>query len=87
MEKLEEFDHLINAMGALFYVSKRMATQIPCCLEAWKNFAFEQKASKIHELLSTGNASITSPMSLSNNRALSPANIPTNKHVNVNKYD
>lgn len=26
MEKLEEFDNLINAMGALFYVSKRMTT-------------------------------------------------------------
>ena len=41
-EKLGDFDNLINAMGALFYVSKRMIGLIPCCLEAWKAFAFEQ---------------------------------------------
>ena len=31
MLKLEEFENLINAMGALFYASKRMTSQIPCC--------------------------------------------------------
>lgn len=61
MAKLEEYDTLINAMGALFYVSKRMVSQIPCCLEAWKAVTFEKRASKIHEMLSTGNPSVTSP--------------------------
>lgn len=54
MHKLEDYDTLINAMGALFYVSKRMVSQIPCCFEAWKDFAFERRAGKIHEMLSTG---------------------------------
>jgi hypothetical protein len=61
MSKLEEVDNLLNAMGALFYASKRMSSQVPCCFEAWKDFAFESRASKIHELLSTGNQSLTSP--------------------------
>ena len=64
MEKLEEFDNLVNAMGALFYASKRMTTQVPCVFEAWKGFVFEKQADKIHELLSTGNTgnqSLTSP--------------------------
>ena len=61
MEKLEEFDNLVNAMGALFYASKRMTTQVPCVFEAWKDFVFEKQAGKIHELLSTGNHSLTSP--------------------------
>ena len=47
-------------MGALFYASKRMTTQVPCVFEAWKNFAFEKQAGKIHELISSGN-SLTSP--------------------------
>ena len=58
MEKLEEFDNLVNAMGALFYASKRMTTQVPCVFEAWKDFVFEKQAGKIHELLSSGNRSI-----------------------------
>ena len=61
MEKLEEFDNLVNAMGALFYASKRMSTQVPCVFEAWKDFVFEKQAGKIHELLSSGNNSVTSP--------------------------
>ena len=61
MEKLEEFDNLVNAMGALFYASKRMTTQVPCVFEAWKDFVFERQAGKIHELLSSGNRSLQSP--------------------------
>ena len=30
MAKLENFENLINAMGALFYASKRMQAQVPC---------------------------------------------------------
>jgi len=74
MSKLEEYDNLINAMGALFYVSKRMVNQIPCCLEAWKSFAFEKRASKIHEMLSTGNPSVTSPKPASVQDVISPFN-------------
>lgn len=72
---MEDFDNLINAMGALFYVSKRMVGLIPCCLEAWKSFAFEQQASKIHELLSTGNQSVTSPALSGSNKVMSPINL------------
>ena len=42
MAKMQDFDTLINAMGALFYVSRRMTTQIPCVLEAWKALVFEK---------------------------------------------
>jgi hypothetical protein len=54
MAKLEDYETLINSMGALFYISKRMVGQVPCCFESWKSFAFEQRASKLHEMLSTG---------------------------------
>lgn len=70
MEKLEEYDTLINAMGALFYVSKRMVSQIPCCFEAWKDFSFERRASKIHDMLSTGK--LTTPKPESHIDQLSP---------------
>ena len=61
MKKLEQFDNLINAMGALFYASKRMQTQVPCVFQSWKDFVFERRAGKIHELISSGNNSLTSP--------------------------
>ena len=61
MRKLEEFDTLINAMGALFYASKKMQTQVPCVFQAWKDYVFEKRAGKIHELISSGNISLTSP--------------------------
>jgi len=61
MTQLEKFDNLINAMGALFYASKRMQTQIPCVFQAWKDHVFEKRADKIHELISSGNNSLTSP--------------------------
>ncbi len=75
MEKLEEYDNLINAMGALFYVSKQMVNKIPCAFEAWKEFAFEKRASKIHEMLSTENLSITSPKTGSAREQFSPYNL------------
>ena len=62
MAKLEQFDNLINAMGALFYASKRMTSQIPCVFNAWKDFAFEKKGQKIRDLISSGNLSLTSPI-------------------------
>ena len=61
MRKLEQFDNLINAMGALFYASKRMQTQVPCVFQSWKDHVFERRAGKIHELISSGNNSLTSP--------------------------
>ena len=61
MVKLEQFDNLINAMGALFYASKKMQTQVPCVFQAWKDHVFERRAGKIHELISSGNNSLTSP--------------------------
>ena len=72
MVKLEEYDNLINAMGALFYVSKQMVNKVPCAFEAWKEFAFEKRASKIHDMLSSGNLSITSPLAGSALGKLSP---------------
>lgn len=61
MKKLEVFDNLINAMGALFYASKRMQTQVPCVFQSWKDHVFESRAGKLHELISSGNISLTSP--------------------------
>ena len=61
MEKLEDVDNLVNAMGALFYVSRKISSQIPCIFEAWKGIVFEKQADKIHTLISSGNVSVTSP--------------------------
>jgi hypothetical protein len=38
-----------------------MTTQVPCVFESWKAVVFEKRADKIHELISSGNVSITSP--------------------------
>lgn len=53
MVRLDDYETLIGAMGALFYISKKMAREVPCCFEQWKTFAFERRASKLHEMLST----------------------------------
>ena len=52
MEELSIYENLIAAMGALFYVNKRMNEKIPCIFQALKEFAFESKAKKIHQFLS-----------------------------------
>jgi len=52
MEKLSEYDNLINAMGALFYTSKKMVSQVPCIFQSWKDMTFEKGANRIHDLLS-----------------------------------
>ena len=52
MIKLEEYDNLISAMGALFYVSKKMTGVVPCVFAVWKEIAIERRAGRIHEMLS-----------------------------------
>lgn len=51
MEELSEYDNLIRAMGALFYTSKKMTEAVPCVFQNWKEYAFEQKARKIRNML------------------------------------
>ena len=51
MIKLEEYDNLISAMGALFYVSKKMTGVVPCVFSVWKEIAIERRAGRIHEML------------------------------------
>lgn len=46
-----------SLLAALFYVSKRMSKAIPCIFQAWKEYTFERRASKIHELLSSAHLS------------------------------
>jgi len=52
MVKLEEYDNLISAMAALFYLSKKMTGIVPCSFAAWKEMAAERRAGRIHEMLS-----------------------------------
>jgi hypothetical protein len=52
MVKLEEYDNLICAMAALFYLSKRMTGVVLCAFAAWKVMAAEKRAGRIHEMLS-----------------------------------
>ena len=46
-----------SLLAALFFVSKRMGSDVPCIFQAWKEYTFERRASKIHELLSSANLS------------------------------
>jgi hypothetical protein len=41
MQKLEEYSNLINAMGALSYVSRMMSRVIPCVFNALREHAVE----------------------------------------------
>ena len=59
MKKLEEYENLINAMSALFYVSRQMSNQIPCVLHAWREYTLERRARKIQDILSSAKASNT----------------------------
>ncbi len=52
MEELSIYENLISAMGALFYINKRMSEKIPCIFQAMKEYTFESKAKKIHQFLS-----------------------------------
>lgn len=52
MNELSEYDNLIKAMGALFFTSKKMGEVIPCVFQSWKDYAFENRAKKIHKFLS-----------------------------------
>ena len=52
MEELSIYENLISAMGALFYVNKRMNEKIPCIFQSLKEYTFEAKARKIRKLLS-----------------------------------
>ena len=52
IEELSEYENLIRALGALFYTTKRMGSEImPCAFNAWKEWAFEKKATRIRQLL------------------------------------
>ena len=53
MHELTEYDNLIRAMGALFYTQKKMSNLIPCMFQAWKDMAFENRAKKIRNILSS----------------------------------
>ena len=53
MEKLSEYDNLIKAIGALSFVQHQMANKVPLVFRAWKEFVFERRANRIHEMLSS----------------------------------
>jgi len=38
MNKLEEYNNLVNAMSALFFVSRGMQHTIPVVFQAWRDF-------------------------------------------------
>lgn len=63
MRKLEEYSNLINAMGALSFVSRQMTRQVPCVFNALREFAVEQRAGKIQDILSSGQSVASQGMS------------------------
>jgi hypothetical protein len=46
-----------SLLAALFFVSKRMDNAVPCIFNAWKDHAFEQRAGKLHDMLSSAHLS------------------------------
>jgi hypothetical protein len=59
MQKLEEYENLMNAMSALTFVSRQITHHIPCVFQALREFAIEQRAGKIQDILSSAEASVT----------------------------
>jgi hypothetical protein len=53
MDQLGEYEHLIKAIGALQYTSRYMAHTVPVVFRAWKEMAFERRANRIHDMLSS----------------------------------
>jgi len=53
MDQFGEYDNLIKAIGALQYTSRYMANIVPVIFRVWKEMAFERRANKIHDMLSS----------------------------------
>ena len=53
MSKLEEYDNLVNAMSALFFVSRGMQHIIPVVFQAWREHTLQRHADKIQDILSS----------------------------------
>lgn len=53
MTKLEEYDNLVNAMSALFFVSRGMQHIIPVVFQNWKEYTVQRHADKIQDILSS----------------------------------
>ena len=53
MDRLGEYDNLIKAIGALQFTSKYMSNNVPIIFQAWKDFVFEKRANRIHDMLSS----------------------------------
>ena len=56
MDQFGEYDNLIKAIGALQYTSRYMANIVPVIFRVWKEMAFERRANKIHDMLSSQNS-------------------------------
>ena len=59
MDQLGEYENLIRAIGALQYTSRNMANVVPVVFRAWKEMAFERRANRIHDMLSSQGDSYT----------------------------
>lgn len=53
MSKLEEYDNLVNAMSALFFVSRGIQHTLPVVFQAWREFTIQRHADKIQDILSS----------------------------------
>lgn len=53
MDQLGEYENLIKAIGALQYTSRYMAHVLPVVFRSWKEMAFEKRANRIHDMLSS----------------------------------
>ena len=53
MDQFGEYDNLIKAIGALQYTSRYMSNIVPVIFRVWKEMAFERRANKIHDMLSS----------------------------------
>lgn len=56
MEQLREYNNLIKSIGALQFTSKNMQNIIPVIFRAWKEMAFENRANRIIDLMSSQNS-------------------------------
>ena len=53
IEKLSEYRNLTKAIGALSYVRTKMTNVMPLVFNAWKEYVFERKANRLHDMLSS----------------------------------
>jgi len=47
--QLQKQTNLFRAMGALFFISRKMQDVAPVLFQAWKDYTYERRANRIHD--------------------------------------